>query len=284
MSSKLVAGFWLLLAIVASAVFAGGFALGANNQVEGAGLGMACMSLAAALVTWSRDLMPHETVVDEHKSHRSADSDREAAAIQMEGGLEEIVARKPWLVRLGIAAATALGLAALFPLRTFGPSPSGRVGVSDWRAGARLVREDGAPLHADAVEIGSVVTAFPEGYVGGDRTQNMAMDAIVVIRVPTQELRLPASRARWAPGGYLAYSKICTHLGCPLGLYRQGPQQLMCPCHQSVFNILDGGSVVFGPAARSLPQLPLALDADGTLRAGGEMSDFIGPDNWNYGA
>ncbi|MBV8424209.1 MAG: Rieske (2Fe-2S) protein [Candidatus Eremiobacteraeota bacterium] len=279
----ILAAFWLVVAILASAVFAAGFALGANAQIEGAGLGIACVAIAAALITWSRDLLPHEVVEDERHSHRSPESEREGAAIRLEGGWEEIAGRRSWLVSLGIAAVTALGIAALFPIRSFGLNPKGRVGVSDWKSGMRLVRDDGSLVRADMLDVGSTLTAFPESYVGADRTQNMAMDAVVLVRVDPQELQLPLNRAQWAPQGLLAYSKICTHLGCPLGLYRQGAQQLMCPCHQSLFNILDGGSVVFGPAARSLPQLPLQVDGDGTLRAGGAMSDFIGPDNWNYG-
>ena len=279
----ILAAFWLVVAILASAVFAAGFALGANAQIEGAGLGIACVAIAAALITWSRDLLPHEVVEDERHSHRSPESEREGAAIRLEGGWEEIAGRRAWLVRLGIAAVTALGIAALFPIRSLGLSPKGRVGVSDWKSGMRLVRDDGSLVRADMLDVGSTLTALPESYVGADRTQNMAMDAVVLVRVDPQELQLPSNRAQWAPQGLLAYSKICTHLGCPLGLYRQGAQQLMCPCHQSLFNILDGGSVVYGPAARSLPQLPLQVDGDGTLRAGGTMSDFIGPDNWNYG-
>jgi len=280
----IVVALWMLLAIVASVVFAAGFALDASTQIEGASLGIACLSISCALIVWSRSLMPHAIVADEQHPKRSPDADRAATLAELEGGMQEVTARKSWLVRLGLAAAGVLGIAALFPIRTFGPNPKGIIGTSDWRKGARLVRDDGTAVRADAVEFGSVVTAFPEGFVGGDRTQNMAADAIMVLRVPPQQLRLPAARSGWAPEGYLAYSKICTHLGCPLGLYRQGPQQLMCPCHQSIFNVLDGGSVVFGPAARALPQLPLAIDADGTLRAGGDMSDFIGPDNWDYGA
>jgi len=274
---------WLVLAIVAAVAFATGFALDASAQIEGGSLGLACLSIACALIVWSRHLMPHETVVDEQHPKRSTARDRGDAIDELENGLGQ-VARRPWLVRLGIAAASVLGIAALFPIRTFGPNPQGRLGVSDWKSGSQLVREDGTPLRADMVEFGSVATAFPQGYIGADRVAAMANDAVVVLRVTPQALQLPPERRNWAPGGYLAYSKICTHLGCPLGLYRQGPQELMCPCHQSVFNVLDGGSVVFGPAARALPQLPLTIDADGNLRAGGGMSDFVGPDNWNYGA
>ena len=146
-----------------------------------------------------------------------------------------------------------------------------------------MVNEDGAPLRADDIDVGGMITAFPKGYVGHDDIEQMGLDAIVLVRVDPTQLRLPPERANWAPRGYIAYSKICTHLGCPLGLYRQESQELMCPCHQSVFNVLDGGTVMFGPASRSLPQLPLEIADDGTLRASGPMSDYVGADNWNYG-
>lgn len=281
--AELVVAFWFFVAIVASGVFTAGFALDAGIQVEGAGLGIACCAIAAALITWSRDLLDHEKVEDPQHPQRSQDDEREAALWLFEGGLKRVADRKAWLVRLGIAAATALGIAALFPLRTFGKSPKGRIGVSDWQRGRRLVLDDGTVVRRDMIREGSVITAFPEGFVGPDRLDNMANDAIVVMHVPLEQMHLPENRKDWTPEGFIAYSKICTHLGCPLGLYRAGAQQLMCPCHQSTFNVLDGGQVVFGPAARSLPQLPLTLDSDGTLRAADGFSDFVGPDNWDYG-
>lgn len=282
--AEAIVAFWFVVAIIASGVFTAGFAFGANVQIEGAGIGMACVAIAAGLITWSRDLLGHEKVEDSQHPPRSDEEEREAAASLLEGGLKRVADRKMWLVRLGVAAAAALGIAALFPLRTFGKSPKGRIGVSDWQRGRGLVREDGTALKADMIREGGIVTAFPDGYVGADRLSNMANDAVVVMRLPLEELHLPESRHGWAPDGFIAYSKICTHLGCPLGLYRSGTQQLVCPCHQSTFNVRDGGQVVFGPAARSLPQLPLQLDPDGTLRASGGLSDFVGPDNWDYGA
>jgi ubiquinol-cytochrome c reductase iron-sulfur subunit len=280
--AQLLVGFWLCVSIVASGVFALGYALNLQNEVLGAGLGMACMAIACALIVWSRHLMPEEQVEDEHHSERSSDAERETAADYLDTGLQ-LVARRKWLLRLGIAAASALGLVALFPFRSWGFSPKGRVGLTDWRGGAQLVTEDGVPIRADDIDPGGMVTAFPKGYVGHDDIEQMGLDAIVVVRVDPTRLRLPPERSSWAPQGCLAYSKICTHLGCPLGLYRQASQELMCPCHQSVFNVLDGGTVMFGPASRSLPQLPLEIADDGTLIASGPMSDYVGADNWNYG-
>ena len=281
--AETIVAFWFVVAIVAGGVFTAGFSLGASVQIEGVGIGVACAAIAAGLITWSRDLLGHEKVEDPHRPLRSEEDEREAARWLLEGGLERVVDRRLWLVRLGVAAATVLGIAALFPLRTFGKNPKGRIGVSDWQSGRGLILEDGTAVKTDMIREGSVITAFPEGYVGADRLSNMANDAVVVMRLPPEELHLPESRQSWTPRGFIAYSKICTHLGCPLGLYRAGTQQLVCPCHQSTFNVRDGGQVVFGPAARSLPQLPLQIDSDGRLRASGKLSDFVGPDNWDYG-
>ncbi|MFN2460523.1 MAG: Rieske 2Fe-2S domain-containing protein [Candidatus Velthaea sp.] len=276
------AAAWFCVSIAGSVAFAVAFARGGQTQLQGAGLALACFGVAGALIVWSRELMPHEQVVDEHHSERSPDPTRADAVAQFEGGLATIVGRRRWLARLGWAALGVLGIAALFPIRSLGPSPEGNIGKTGWKRGIRLVRDDGSAVRADALEVGTVVSAFPEGLVGPDHEVNMANDVVMLVRVQEDRLRLPPERASWAPQGFLAYSKVCTHAGCPVALYREGPQQLMCPCHQSTFDVLDGGSVVFGPAARALPQLPLAVDADGALRAAGAMSDLIGPDEWEH--
>lgn len=163
-----------------------------------------------------------------------------------------------------------------------GPSPEGRIGLTDWKRGLRLVDEDGAPIQVADLPLGTFTTAFPEGRVGPDRVANMTQDALMLLHVDPNALQLPPERAGWAPQGFIAYSKVCTHAGCPVALYRRGPQQLMCPCHQSTFDVVHGGEVVFGPAARSLPQLPIVIDADGTLSAGGRMSGVVGPAAWEF--
>ena len=271
----------LILSIAGSIVFAVAFATNGSTQLEGAGLGVACLALAGALIVWSRLLLPRERVADPHRALRSPERLRDDAVAQLRNGADELVGRRRWLARLGYATLGFLGLAALFPLRSLGPSPVGKVGRSNWRSGLRLVLEDGTLVRAENVEPGSVVTAFPEGFTGRNNEQAMANDAIVLVHVDESTLELPPSRAGWTPQGFVAYSKVCTHAGCPVALYRQGPQQLFCPCHQSTFNVLDGGSVVFGPAARPLPQLPLELGKGGTLEAGGAFSGSIGPESWD---
>lgn len=280
---ELHAALWLLLSLAGSITFATAFVVNGSTQWEGAGLAAACFGLAGALVTWSRELLAHAQVENAQHPLRTAEAERGDATSLIVSGTAEIVGRRTWLMRLGWTALGVLGIAALFPIRSLGPSPENRIGVTRWRNGLRMVRDDGSAVDASTLEIGSVVTVFPEGHVGPDHEIEMTNDAVMLVRVDENELRLPDARKSWAPRGFIAYSKVCTHAGCPVALYRQGPQQLLCPCHQSTFDVLDGGTVVFGPAARSLPQLPVELAADGTLRAGGTLSDFVGPDAWETG-
>jgi len=277
------AALWLCASIAGSLAFVAAYVLGPSIQAQGAALALACFGIAGALVTWSRDLLPHGRVVDPQHPLRSDEAARRDAVSQLLSGEAEIVGRRTWLMRLGWSALGFLGLAAIFPVRSLGPSPQNDLGTSGWKAGTRMVLEDGSPVRAELLEVGSVVTAFPEGRVGPEHRSAMANDAVMLVRVKEDALHLPDARSAWAPRGFVAYSKVCTHAGCPVALYRQGPQQLMCPCHQSTFDVLDGGSVVFGPAARALPQLPVGIDADGTLHAGGTMSGFVGPDAWEAG-
>jgi ubiquinol-cytochrome c reductase iron-sulfur subunit len=277
---ELHAALWLGASILGSVAFAAAYVLRGSTQIEGAALALACFGIAGALVTWSRELLAHRQVADEQHPPRASDAERADAVSQLLAGEAEITGRRNWLIGLGLSALGLLGIVALFPARAFGPSPGGRVGTSNWKPGLRLVRDDGSPVRAELVDVGTVVTAFPEGRVGADHRTDMANDAVMLVRVDESALRLPGARVGWAPQGFVAYSKVCTHAGCPVALYREGPQQLLCPCHQSTFDVLDGGSVVFGPAARALPQLPLGIDADGTLRASGTLSDFVGPDAW----
>jgi ubiquinol-cytochrome c reductase iron-sulfur subunit len=131
------------------------------------------------------------------------------------------------------------------------------------------------PVHAGDIPVDSLVTVFPEDAVGSADSQTL------LIRVPPELLRLDPSRAGWAPDGYVAYSKICTHAGCPVGLYRATERKLICPCHQSTFDVLTGATPVFGPAARALPQLPIRLQPDGTFVATDDFAEPVGPSFWN---
>lgn len=249
---------------------------GGQPQLEGALLAVALGGMGAGIVLWAKRLFPDEEITDERPSLLSTAEAREDVVERLEQG-EEAFARRAFLTRLLAGAAGALGLAALFPLRSLGPSPGRALFRTAWRSGARLVTESGSPVHVADLPIGSILTVFPEGHVGRDDS------ATLLIRVEAARLDLEPGRAGWAPEGNVAYSKLCTHVGCPVGLYREATHELICPCHQSTFDVLAGAKPTFGPATRSLPQLPLDVDRDGYLVARSDYTEPVGPAFWNRG-
>jgi len=277
----IVAGL-LVITVLASVGFAYVYATSAQTQLGAALLCVALGTLSAAMVVWEHELMARREAVEERGSLPSGTDKDEAAARTFLQGIDEVVGRRSWLVKVFAGAAAALGLAALFPLRSFAPTFASvaDLATTSWRRGSRLVREDGSLVRASDLAINSVITVFPEGHVGPSFANAMANDATVLVRVPPEELHLPPDRAAWGPQGLLAFSKVCAHAGCPVGLYRAAARELFCPCHQSTFDVLTGGTRTFGPAARALPQLPIAIARDGTLEALGDFPEPIGPGYW----
>jgi len=248
---------------------------GGQPQVEGALLFVALAGLGAGLMVWATRLMPGIGQVTQARRHAPPPpEEKEAAAEAMAGGVEEM-SRRRLLFRLLLGAAGALGLAAIFPVRSLGRAPGASLFRTEWRAGQRLVDVDGNLVTRDTLDVDSFTTVFPEDAVGSGDSQ------AVLIRVVSGSLQLPADRLVGAPDGYVAYSKICTHAGCALALYLAEVHQLRCPCHQSTFDVLNGARPVYGPAARALPQLPIQIDPDGTMRALSDFTAPVGPSFWD---
>jgi ubiquinol-cytochrome c reductase iron-sulfur subunit len=264
-----------VVAIVAALALFVVYVRGGNPQAEGALLALALGGVGAGLLIWATRLMPHirDETQPRSKTAHATGAEREAAAETMEAGVEEI-RRRRFLSRLLLGAAGALGLAALIPIRSLGRSPGDSLLRTKWTSGARLVVADSTAVTASTLEVGSFTTVFPEGFEGSADSQ------AVLIRVEPGQLQLPPDRLAGAPEGLVAYSKICTHAGCPLGLYLAATHELRCPCHQSTFDVLDGARPVYGPAPKPLPQLPIEIDADGGLRATGDFSGPVGPSFW----
>jgi ubiquinol-cytochrome c reductase iron-sulfur subunit len=265
------------IALVLSTLAALGLAVvyiaGGDAQAEGVLLAISIGGIGVAMGVWGRAIGTGHSDVDERPALRSARSSREEFVASLERGETEI-ARRSLLVRLFAVAGGALGVAALFPLRSLGPTPGNALRRTAWRAGSRAT-VDGAPVRAAQLDIGSVLTVFPEG---DDLPED---SATLLIRVDPQLLQLDPERMAWAPDGIVAYSKICTHVGCPVGLYRETTHELLCPCHQSTFDVLRGAEPVFGPATRSLPQLPIRIDENGYVVALSDYQEPIGPSFWN---
>jgi ubiquinol-cytochrome c reductase iron-sulfur subunit len=262
---------------LASLGFAAVVLAGGQTQAEGALLAVALAGLGSALVVWSRRLSgPGEAGPEPHREERAEPvehEERAAFARDLRHGLEPLRRRR----FLGIAAGGAVGallLAVLAPLRWLGPAPGDALRRTAWRRGLRAVRGDGSPVRAEEIELGASLTVFPEGSEGSADSQ------AVLVRVRLGELRPPA-RAEWAPDGLVGYSQLCTHAACAVGLYEERSRRLVCPCHNSAFDVRRGAEPVVGPAARPLPQLPLEIDAEGFVRAGGDFPEPVGPGFWN---
>lgn len=250
------------------------YGLGGQPQLEGVLLGVALGGLALGFMVWGTRLMPQGPFVEAREPLEVPRKDREDLERDLFRG-REVLERRTFIRRMLLAALGALGLAAVFPIRSLGPSPGRTLFRTKWRPGSQVVTADGSPVTVADLPVGGILTVFPSGHTDAADSQT------VLIHVDPTLLRLPASRQAWAPEGFIAYSKICTHAGCPVGLYEQRTHELFCPCHQSVFTVLDGAPPVAGPAIRPLPQLPLQIGEDGTIRAGGDFEEPVGPAFWN---
>jgi ubiquinol-cytochrome c reductase iron-sulfur subunit len=255
-----------------------------QTQLLGLAIGLAFAFLAAAVVVFGHRLVPYEERGEPYPEPAEHAAEQQAV-VQIVDESGDRITRRRLLKLAASGAGAAVGTALIVPALSLGPfldtDPLRR---TPWRRGIRLVDGHGRPLRADNIDEATFYTAFP---AGASREELGA--PIVLVRVDPETLRLPAGRGGWAPEGIVAYSKICTHAGCAVSLYRvphifppTAPSRpaLICPCHYSTFDPAKGGEVLFGPAGRPLPQLPLAIGTDGTLTAGGDFSGLIGPSWW----
>lgn len=266
-------GVAFVLSTIASIGLMVVYIAGGQVQLEGILIAIALGGLGFGLIVWGKDLLPGGADVQQRRDLASAPSDQEGLEDDFEEGAEDI-GRRTLLRRMFAAAAGALGLAALFPIRSFGSAPGSDLEHTKWAQGVRLVTASQKTVSIDDLEVGGFLTVFPETEVGSADAQ------AVLIRVDPDELELSEERVGWTQDGYVAYSKICTHAGCPVGLYERETKELFCPCHQSIFNVLRGATPTGGPATRALPQLPLSVDAEGNLVANGDFPEPVGPTFW----
>lgn len=273
----------VLLALAAGCAF--GFTviyvvLSGDTQLLGVSLGLALALLAAAAITAGKFVVPQAIEVEE-RGPLLVEEDAEEVVELIEAGGEGI-SRRALLTGAGGLAGAALVTAAATPVASLGPTLD-HIHQTPWQRGVRLLDDQRRPYLASQIQIGSMYTALPE-HADPER-----FDAgLIVVRLPEGEIHLPAARQGWAPGGILAYSKICPHAGCAISLYRYPTFEststgaaFTCPCHYSTFAPGEGGRLLFGPAGRSLPQLPLMIDGQGYLRAAGPFHEDVGPSWWN---
>jgi ubiquinol-cytochrome c reductase iron-sulfur subunit len=268
-----------VLGMLGVAGFGAAYWVNAKPWIIGATMGIGLFFLGIGLVAWGKYLMPRGPFVEERHTLANNEADREAfaAAIVERGG--GIVKRRKVLAGLLGGGMGIFGIVALFPLlRSLGPLPKGTLFHTDWRKGTYAVDSSGRRITQGELTVGAIVTIYPEGKQNTDRGQ--AVDQTVLIRISNENFTTQKGRESWGPKGYVAYSKVCTHLGCPVGLYEQELQLLVCPCHQSMFNVTNGAIPQFGPAPRPLPQLPLYIDTDGYIRAQDDYNQPVGPGFW----
>jgi ubiquinol-cytochrome c reductase iron-sulfur subunit len=234
-------------------------------------------------VLYVKKLLPHETAVQD--KHDGSHFDRVTTGATLMSGLDNSgLPRRKMLGRtLGLLGA-AFGAMLIAPLGGMlkDPNKGNPLGTTPWAEGVRLVRDDGTPIRPGDQNAGSLATVFP-AVEGGDRAPD---GAVMLIRLRPEQLQTlvaPAGQEDFGYGDYVAYSKICTHAGCPVSLYEQETSRILCPCHQSQFDVTAGAKPVFGPATRSLPQLPLTVDDEGYFVARSDFKEPIGPSFWNIG-
>ncbi len=265
--------------------------LGANLKTQttllGVTGGLATLLVGMAAIQWARTLMSDEEITGDRHAAPSTTAERERVLADLETGIEASGIRRRKLIGSGMAGALGLmAVPAVVTLADMGPWPTAELRAKTiertiWAEAVHLVNDiTFKRLKADELEVGQLVNAQPEtlkDFHGTAYQQEKAKAAIIVVRMDPNSIKIPESRRDWQVDGILCYSKICTHVGCPISLWEQQTHHLLCPCHQSTFDLGNSGVVVFGPAARSLPQLPITTDAEGYLVARSDFTVPVGP-------
>ena len=268
--------------------------LGASNLALGLTLGGALLFGGVGAIHWARKLMADREIIEMRHPIASPPEDREVTVAGFNTGLEESgITRRP-LIRNSLLG--ALGVLALpvpvVLLRDLGPLPGDSLYSTIWEPGMRVVRDvTGTPIRAADLEVGDLVNGEPAAIFetneegeplleGVDLQIAKSKGAVILVRIEPDDITPGAGREDWGVDGILCYSKICTHVGCPISLYERTTHHVLCPCHQSTFDLADSARVVFGPAARALPQLPLEVDSEGYLVARSDFTEPVGPSFW----
>jgi ubiquinol-cytochrome c reductase iron-sulfur subunit len=256
-----------------------------SNLALGLGMALSLLGIGFAAVHWAKALMNDHEKSEERHLQQSDEGTRTAAVeVLKEGAADSAIGRR------GVLQGAMISALALFPLAIIVPligNVGGDWNVSKfrhtlWKKGTRLATDPtNRPIKASDVTIGSVFHVIPFDLEKSDNPLDEKAKAVVLlVRLDPSELKESEEKKSWSYNGIVAYSKICTHVGCPVALYEQQTHHLLCPCHQSTFDVADGAKVVFGPAKRPLPQLPITVDDEGYLIAQSDFNEPVGPSYW----
>ena len=258
-----------------------------NNMFIGLGATLALLGLGFGVVHWGKSLMADVELADErHPVGGSPETQAAAAKVFSDSNEESGFTRRSVIRNSLIGALIAFPLPAVVLFRGLAPQdqlPVELLSHTMWAKGTRLALDpSGVPIKAADVTIGSAFHIIPEGLAELEhgRLEEKAKAAVLLMRLEPSELNQAPDRESWSYDGIVAYSKICTHVGCPVALYEQHTHHLLCPCHQSQFDVANHCEVIFGPAKRALPQLPIAVDDEGYLIAQSDFTEPVGPSFW----
>jgi ubiquinol-cytochrome c reductase iron-sulfur subunit len=276
----------------------------------GVTLGLAVLGLAVGILLYSRKFIPHEITVQERSDNAgegSPEVDKATILAHLaDAGNRSTIARRSLIKRSAGLGAGALGLATVaLPVASFIQNPWKDSDNKDslWHTGWQpefhgeevfLRRNTGkadevALMRPEDLDAGGMETVFP--FHESERGNHDALsEALQRVDNPVMLIRLrPSDAARVVKrqgqedfnfGDLYAYTKICTHVGCPTSLYEQRTNRILCPCHQSQFDALHYAKPIFGPATRALPQLPITVNKDGYLVARSDFIEPVGPAFW----
>ncbi|MFF5492888.1 Rieske 2Fe-2S domain-containing protein [Streptomyces aquilus] len=260
--------------------------INALNFSLGLTLGVALFAIGAGAVHWARTLMSDVEMVDERHPIEASPEVREKVFDDWrQGAKESALGRRKLIRNTMLGALTLVPLAGVVLLRDLGPLPGTKLRHTMWRKGLQLVNMNtNEPLRPEDVAVGSLTFAKPEGLEEHDEEfqTEIAKAALMIVRIQPDNIK-DKRELEWSHDGIVAYSKICTHVGCPISLYEQQTHHVLCPCHQSTFDLSDGARVIFGPAGHALPQLRIGVNEEGYLEALGDFEEPVGPAFWERG-
>lgn len=260
--------------------------ISALNFSLGMTLGVALFCIGAGAVHWARTLMSDVEIADERHPIAAPAEVKAKVLADFAAGAEESAIGRRKLIRTTLFGALAMvPLAGVMLLRDLGPLPEKKLRSTLWAKGKQLINMNtNEPLRPEDVIVGSLTFAKPEGLEedAHDFQKEIAKAALMIVRLQPEDIK-DKRELEWSHEGIVAYSKICTHVGCPISLYEQQTHHVLCPCHQSTFDLSDGARVIFGPAGHPLPQLRIGVNAEGNLEALGDFEEPVGPSFWERG-